>query len=140
MTQNPLNLRVSPSGRYYEPQPASGLRGWTVAAPLVVTLLAAGHEAGVYTIGITVFVRVAAGAGNLSSAVLAWSQIGLGATSVTVAPTAPTSTGNKLSLFRSLPSTGLLPITYTLTPALITGSPIVDVTCFATLVGLNVSS
>jgi hypothetical protein len=123
---------MASSGKTSSPLVAAGIIGWDASAPLILTLLPAGHAPGLYTVGVSIFVRTAAGAGSLSNSVLSWNQIDLGnVTTNTIAAAAPTTTGNKLSVYRTLPSNGQSPILYTLTPAGITGTPVIDISAYA---------
>lgn len=131
--------RQPPSGPIASPVPSVGIDGWTLGAPLTLTLQRAGHRPGVYTVGVEFFVRVAAGAGNLNTSTLGWNLIGLGPVTSVFAPAAPTLLGARLNAYRSIVSSGLAPITYTLVPTSITGSPIADVSAYAELVNLAVS-
>lgn len=137
MGSNTPILRRSASGKYAAPLRGAGIVGWNAAAPLVITLQPTGHPAGVYIVGVEVFVRVVATGGNLNNTLLGWNQPRLGTTSQVLNPTAPTALGNRLTIYRTCPSSGLGPITYTLTPAGITGSPVIDIGAYALLVALH---
>lgn|SRR5512139_2778892 len=112
-------------------QPA-GLRGYTFAAPLVVTVLPAGHQPGFYMINISVFLTTAGAGGNINGTQLAWNEQGFGAASLTFGNVSLTATGLIFDLNRKFQSSGLGPITYTITPASVSGSPVGNVACIAT--------
>jgi hypothetical protein len=134
---NALNLRRSASGKYAEPIRSAGIIGWNAGAPLTLTLQATGHRPGLYVVGVEVYVRQVASAGNLNATIIGWNQPGLGSTSQALAPSVPTVSGNRLTIYRTIPSTGLGPIIYQLTPAGITGSPIIDIGAYALLTALH---
>lgn len=126
-------LRAAPSGPVTNPVPGIKRIGYTGSTTLVLTLAPIGHRAGIYTVGAEMFVRTIAGAGNFATSVLSWNEPLLGATTLAFAPGAPTVLGVRINVLRSLPSTGLAPITYTIIPTGITGSPIIDVIAYAEL-------
>jgi hypothetical protein len=132
-----ITLRAAPMGKRFYPFPATGLIGWTAGAPISLVVVPTGAQPGVYVFGLYIFVRVAAVGGSLANGSLAWNQPGLGSTAATVAGPNPTTLNATTNLYRSVPNSGLGPISYTLTPAGITGSPIIDIAAYATLVGSN---
>lgn len=137
MTEPRFVLRSSPSGPIIEPTEPGGRNGWNAASNLSIVLLAAGHTPGVYTVGISVFVRTASGAGAFTGSTLSWGVVGGGLSTNVLVPGAPTTTGPKLNAYRSLPSNGALPILYNLVVVGITGNPVIDIAGYARLAALN---
>ncbi len=130
-----LAIRSAPSGPKYSPLPGVALVGYAGSAPAAVVILPAGHPPGFYDIPLALYVRTIASGGNLNTSALSWAAPGLGLTSVVIAPAVPTTSGPRLTVYRSIASSGLLPITYTLTPTGITGAPVMDFDSAAILVG-----
>ena len=130
-------LRASSSGPRALPTQARGLNGWNAGSNLTIDILPAGHREGLYSLAIQMFVLTAAGAGNFNNSVLAWDMPGFGAVTNAFVPTAPTTTGSKLSSYREIPSTGLSPIQFRIIVNGITGSPIIDVGGYAELIAFN---
>lgn len=128
-----LSLRASPSGPVTSPEPTVGTVGYAGASPLVFTLQPSGHKPGIYLVSMALFVRAVASGGNFSTSVLSWNEPFTGSTTALFAPGSPTVLGSRLNVLRKLPSTGLAPITYTLTPTSITGSLVLDLICCASL-------
>ena len=112
-----------------------GLRGYTFAAPLVTTILAAGHRPGFYEVDLSVFITTAGSGGNINGTQLAWDEQGFGASSLTFGNVALTATGLVQALIRHIQSSGQSAITYTITPASVTGSPVGNVVAFAQRLG-----
>lgn len=112
--------------------------GWNAAAPLVLTLLPAGHAPGMYFVGLVLVIRTAPSTGTVTRSYQYTSPTfgaanisGFGAGSLTVL-------GAVAAGFTtvSVQSTGAGPVTLTLTPAAITGAtPVVDVYATALKVG-----
>ncbi len=110
--------------------------GWTAAAPLVLTVLPAGHGPGTYELIMAVIVRVAAGAGNITRS-FGYSAPTFGATSIAqFGSTNINTTGHTPASFNVLgaESDGTAAITLTLVPAGVTGSPVLDVYATASLI------
>lgn len=137
MTEPRYVLRSSPSGPRVEPVEPGGLIGWNAGSNRSIVILPAGHPPGVYTVGLSLFVRTASGAGAFTGTTLTWGLAGGGLSSNALVPGAPTTTGAKLNAYRSLPSSGLLPILYNLVVVGITGNPVIDVAGYAMIAALN---
>lgn len=119
--------RAAASGGVLVPAAPIGLPAWNAAAPLTLTLLPAGHRAGIYSFSIGLAALVAAGAGTVAIDV-SFDQPGVGAFTFNYSGGAPINAvpGGFLAP-RQLMSSGLAPIRMTLTPAGVAGSPIVSV-------------
>lgn len=117
--------------------PAVRAVGWNAAAPLVLTLQPAGHAPGFYALQLCVVVRTAAATGTFtrtyqfSTPTFGATQIaGFGAASIT-ALGPPGASFTSVSCY----SDGVSALTITLTPAAVTGAPVIDVTAQAVLTG-----
>lgn len=111
--------------------------GYTASAPLVLTVQPAGHTPGFYLLSLVLVVRVAALTGNLTRS-YQYSAPTFGNTSIVGFGSGNiTTTGHLPSSFTTVSafSDGVSAITITLTPAAITGSPVVDVSGNAFLAG-----
>lgn len=115
-----IRIRASASGRIIRPLPAVGLFSWDAAAPLVQTLVAAGHRAGLYNLMLNGFVRVPSSAGSVTLT-LAWDQPRFGPTTLAVGLPANWQTqagaSRYTTAYRIINSSGLAPIVATWTPA-----------------------
>lgn len=132
------SMRIGPSGPRFMPVRPNGVVGWDGSGSQAIVLLPAGHAPGIYTIGVSAFVRTAASGGAFTGSTLSWGMVDIaGLTSIAFAPSVPTSTGAKLNAYRSLPSSGLSPITWTVVGAAITGSPVIDLAGFAKWTAFN---
>jgi hypothetical protein len=124
--------------------------GWNASGPLALTVLAAGHEAGLYCVGVDLITRTLATAGGLQRTT-SYNAPTFGATSTGTQNTfasgvssgstgrPPTTTGNVNSIYFFMPtfvrSDGSAAIVTTITPVGITGSPVIDVYASAIRVG-----
>ncbi len=116
----------------------AGIVGWNGLGTQNFILQPLGHPPGVYTVGCLCFVRTASGAGSFAGSVLSWGMIDIpGITTVSFGPSAPTVTGPRLNAYRSIPSSGLQPIIWSVVGAGITGSPIIDLAVFAKWAAFN---
>jgi len=119
------------------PSAAVRIIGYTAAAPLVVQMLPAGHTPGYYLLSLAAIIRTAAATGTItrsyqfSTPTLGATQIaGFGAVAIT-ALGPPAGSFTTLSAY----SDGVSAVTVTLTPAAVTGAPVIDVTAKATFLG-----
>ena len=120
------------------PRPAAvRVIAYTAAAPLVMQVQPAGHTPGNYLLTLLVVVRTAAVTGTLSRSYQfstptfgAANIAGFGAASIT-ALGAVAASFTTLSAY----SDGVNAVTTTLTPAAVTGAPVMDVTAQAQLIG-----
>lgn len=137
-----MRARLSSSGRFLslveQAQLVSEL-GYTAAAPLVLELQPAGHAPGQYLVNLSLVVLAVATTGNLSRSYqfsaprFGPAEIaGFGVATIT-AVGAPNGAPNASFTGIGVISDGLLPLTVTLTPGSITGSPVVDVYASAAL-------
>lgn len=129
-------MREPPSGAVATPVSAPGVVGYAAAAPVSIVVLPAGHLRGLYTVGFEAFVRTVAGAGSVNGA-LTWTLPNGVATSISIGLGVVTALGNRLAAFRSIPSNGSAPLVWTLTPAGVVGSPVIDATVYAELSAYN---
>lgn len=135
------SMRTGPSGPRALPVPSRGILGWNGSGTQNLVILPAGHQPGIYTVGLTCFVRAAASGGAFTGSTVTWGMVGVaGLSSIAFAPGVPTSTGIKINAYRSLPSSGLSAITWNVVGAAITGTPLIDIVAYAKLVALNPSS
>lgn len=111
--------------------------GYTAAAPVVIELLPAGHTPGFYSVSLFTLVRAVGTAGNLSRSYQfstptagAVQIAGFAAASLTVLGPVPGGT-TTLSGY----STGVTALTCTMTPAGVTGAPVIDLTASANFLG-----
>lgn len=120
-------MRGGSSGALLEPAAPIGLAAWNAAAPLTLTLLPAGHRAGVYSFSIALAALVAGSAGTVAIDAT-WDQPGVGSFTANYSGGAAINAvpGGFLAP-RQIMSSGLAPIRVTLTPAAVAGSPIVYV-------------
>lgn len=118
--------RAAPSGKRLVPVDPVGLDDWNVGGPLTLELAPAGHAPGVYSMSVSVFPVVLAGAGTLTIA-CSYAGPGFGPTSVTYQ--AAGTLNNGFVAPRHIMSSGSSPILLTLTPAGVTGSPRFYVNC-----------
>lgn len=137
-------LRNAPSGRLLEvlqSAPIVRVEGYTASAPLTLTLQPAGHERGLYLLSFSAFVRAVATAGTIARG-YSYFAPDFGLTSI------GTFSGSAITAAAGLPgistgglteitcySSGAGPITATFTPAGVTGSPLIDVSGQALLIG-----
>lgn len=103
--------------------PPAGRLEWDLGAPLVLTAQPAGHEPGYYTVLVSLYMRVAAVTGNVNIAIN-WGEPGVGA----AVPLTFNAVNVQLAIMvftvdRSLQSAGILPITASFTPNIVTGVP-----------------
>lgn len=115
-----IRVRASASGKVIRPLPADGLFSWDASAPLVETLAAAGHPAGLYNLMLNGFVRAASAAGSVTLTI-GWDQPRFGPTTLAVGLPAnwliQTGANRYTTAYRIINSSGLAPITVTWTPA-----------------------
>lgn len=113
--------------------------GSTLAAPIVLTALAAGHAPGLYAVSAIMINRTAPSAGSVTRSV-AFSAVGFGPTTISSATpvtiTQPGQAGGLGLVSSDVYSDGTAPIVVTLTPAAIAGSPLSDVYAWAVQTGL----
>ena len=114
--------------------PALRTLGYTAAAPLTVTLLAAGHVAGNYEISHGILLRVAAATGSMNRS-LGFSAPTAGATTVNAGTVNLTAVPPNISGTFAVYSNGVAAITLTYTPVAPTGAPVLDLTYQAILIG-----
>lgn len=114
--------------------PNASLTGYTASAPAVLELQPAGHAPGLYSIDPSGFVRQAAATGTIN-VVINWQHPGFGATSFNLGTGNINVTGTLTSAPRVINSNGVAAITLTLTPAAVTGSPLVDFLAAADFIG-----
>jgi hypothetical protein len=118
-----LIVRAGPSGKVIRPVPGNGALWAPASGSLALTLLAAPHPPGVYTFSIGVVVLTAAAAGTFTLR-STWSMPVTGAFTFDWSTNAPlTIVGNGFLAPRHVVSTGALPITMTLIPAGVVGTP-----------------
>ncbi len=110
----------------------AGNKTYNAAAPLVVTILPAGHLPGIYVAEVVVFVQTASSAGNFTSA-LGWNQPSFGPATLAFAATNVTATGLVFTINRAIQSAGDAAITFTMTPAAIGTAPVINVQATALL-------
>lgn len=138
-SQNVVRPRLQEIAEILPPLPnAVRSIGWTAAAPLVLTVQPAGHQPGLYLLQLSVIVRTAALTGNAVRS-YQYSAPGFGATQIAgFGGSSLNVPGNPAVSFTvlSADSDGVDPITITLTPGSVTGSPVIDVTAQAVLTGL----
>ena len=108
------------------PNNAQGVIGWTLAGPQVLTLVPAGHAPGLYEVTANLYMKTAAVTGNCSGSFFSWSEPTVGAATLVFGALAVTTTGLLFTVLRSILSDGVDAITYTITPALITGAPVAN--------------
>lgn len=142
-------LRHSPSGQIAVAQIVEAV-GYTGATPLVLVLAPAGHQPGLYLVGFDFLIRIGASGGTFSRAygykppTLNPISTGSGgansaqvtSSSVRLAPAVTANVGGIVLAPQFLRSDGSVPITFTLTPVALTGSPVFDVYACATLIGI----
>lgn len=117
-----MNVRLSPSGKIISPAPGAGNSSWNALAPLVVELLPANHQPGLWSFSIAT-VQIVAATG-FYSIVLSWDQPFVGAVSRTFnASIAMNAIGNGFIAPRHVMSSGRAPLVMTLTPTGVVGSP-----------------
>lgn len=132
------SMRAGSSGPRILPGPSRSILGWNGSGTQNLVILPAGHQPGLYTVGLICFVRTAAGGGAFTGSTVTWGMVGVaGLTSIAFVPGVPTSTGVKINAYRSLPSSGLSPITWNVVGAAITGAPLIDIVAYAKLVAFN---
>lgn len=110
--------------------PAEGRGAYTLSAPLVLTLLPAGHAPGVYEITTTQFFTTAGSSGTLNYT-LGWDQPNFGAATLNVGNANTNATGVASTTQRSVASSGAAALTATFTPNSIVGSPVAHITSTA---------
>lgn len=110
--------------------------GYTAAAPLVLTLMPAGHLPGMYSLGWDITVRTAAGAGSLTrtfsysiptSGAVTTSTVGNQLPATGLGRPTPSGTNPSAYCNVMVRSDGVNAITMTITPAGIAGAPVMDV-------------
>jgi len=114
---------------------SQGQLAWNLVGARVLTLLPAGHPPGLYLVTATLYVRTAAGSGDLNGSTFSWSEPGVGAPVTLALPAInPQVTGLVATFVRAVLSSGVSALTYTITPNAITGAPIADLSAGATLI------
>ncbi len=114
--------------------PSASNPTWNAGGALVLTLLPAGHEPGLYLTSLSAFVLTAAAAGTVTI-VFGFNQKGFGATTLSIGSANLTATVVIASTPRIFNSDGTAALTATLTPAGVTGSPVVNVEGRADMLG-----
>lgn len=111
--------------------------GYTAAAPVSLMLLPAGHPPGIYLVGVESNVRTAASGGSLTPA-LTFSTPTTGAVSNTqLIFSSLIATGVASLTPRTFESTGATAMVLTYTPAVVTGSPVIDIFASANRIGYS---
>ena len=112
--------------------------GWDASTPEVVTVLPAGHAAGVYLVTGVAVITDAADTGTLSRTI-DWASPTLGADSSVLGSIAATATGSAFQDATVIVSTGAADVTVTFAGSSITGSLAADLYVAATLQGAIVA-
>lgn len=119
--------------------PGTTVLDWTVAAPITLTLAPTGHAEGIYQVGLAVVIRQTATAGTLGKRTNWTTPGGFAAvfpnpdsvgTPLIITGT-PSGSGSQFLTVQSVWSNGATPISMTLTPGAVTGTPLLDVAAYA---------
>lgn len=119
---------------WFKSSASFGRKQYDLAAPLVLTLLPAGHPPGQYMMTCTQFVTTAGASGTLGYS-LGWDQPNFGAATLNIGNANINATGLASTTQRSVESTGVSALTATFTPNSPVGSPKMHVNVSAMLVG-----
>lgn len=127
-----LDSRASPSQFLLRPLPAKGTYSWDGVTPLSIELMPAGHEPGDYQVLQSLYPRVLPSAGTAATT-LSWMQAG-------ALQSLPINFGsltvlNLIGALRVISSSGEAPITFGVSTAGLTGSPLFVVMASAIRVG-----
>lgn len=128
--------RAAPSNRLIQPLEAIGQYTWDMTSPLVLTLQPTGHAPGLYEVAQTFFLRTTPATVTLVGT-FDWNHPSFGATSLAINYGSITPNPS-VGALRVLESSGLGPITVTLTPGGLSGVAALEIACFAFLVAFPV--
>jgi|SRR5262245_12170735 len=132
-------IRGGSSGPAIQPLPGKGNPSLALlATPVTCVILPAGHAPGLYNVHAQVFNRVLAGAGNYTSN-FSWDQQFFGPMTLPFGAVSLTSSTAFATISRALYSSGAGAISYTITPAGVTGAPTVNLICTSELIALPVA-
>lgn len=133
-----ISARAAPSDRLVQPLEALGQYTWDMTAPLVLTLEPTGHEPGLYEVGQTFFLRTTPATVSLIGT-FGWNQPNFGPTTLAINYGSITPNPS-VGALRVIDSSGLGPITVTLTPSGLSGVAALEVACFAHRAAFPVSA
>lgn len=119
---------------WFKTSDAYGKIAYDLVAPLVLTLLPAGHPPGKYLIVPSGFITTAGAAGALVGT-LGWNLPVVGATTSTLFSVTAAATGMSAINARAIESNGVAALTLTLSGSGVTGSPIARVNANAIYMG-----
>ena len=130
-------IRGGSSGPAIQPLPGKGSRLYGPSSgPLVVTLQPANHPRGFYNLHVAVFTTTT-GVGTYTSA-YEWDQDGFGPATLAFGAINLATVAGFLTVSRAIYSSGLAPITFTITPAGVSGAPILNVIGMSELIAVPV--
>ena len=104
-------------------QDSQGLQQWDFSGQQVLTLQPANHKPGYYLCSANLYFTAVGTGGNANAPLFSWGEPVTGASTLVFGAIGLTSTGLIFTVTRALYSAGVLPITFTITPASVTGSP-----------------